>query len=176
MEVEGLQAKLLLAAVAYYDGSDTLFAVDLVFPGQRRPPDTLLELEMRVLSDVEYEGMRLAAFDPRVEAAELQRAGLRMLSRIVESRVVNVSRELETRLGIRVEDPAWLAEHIRVEDQAWAEQPSPEDLQKVLEALGQKLRGARPPAWLEDRLRRLLTGFARAVYLALLAAEATQQG
>ncbi len=168
VEVEGLGVKPVLAGVAYYDGSSHTVAVDLVYPGQGRPPESLLAVEMKAMADVEYEGFTLVSLDPQIDARELRRGGLRMLANLVESRAKSLSRILTETLGVKVGDPSWILDAVEFEDLEPLKPASVQDIVEVLEKpLPPQLLKGKAFKAVEDYLKRL----SQAVYLAYLAAE-----
>lgn len=166
VEVSGLGVNPLLMGVAYYDGSSHSVAVDLVYPGQRRPPEALLSLEMRVVADVEYEGFKIVSLDPSLDARELRRGGLRVLSSLVESRAQSLAREIAETLKVEAGGPSWILNAVSIEGAEPVERVRIEDL---VEALGKPLTLKDHKARVFRVVEKYLKNLSQAIYIAYLA-------
>ncbi len=165
VESPGVMVPLRAVAVAYYDGSETLSAADVVVAGSTRPPEPLAELEYRVYRDKAYEGLQLYAFNPEVEARELEAGGLKILASL--AREARCLRCMTEELGLQAESPSWLTAVIEA---GGVELEEPR-LERVVEALSEPVRGARLTRRQEEALRSYVEDYARLVYLASLALE-----
>ena len=165
VESPGVMVPLRAVAVAYYDGSETVSAAEVVVAGSTRPPEPLAELEYRVYQDLAYEGIHLYAFNPEVEARELEAGGLKVLAGL--ARGARCVRCLARELGLEAESPSWLASMIEAE----GVEPGEPRLEAVVEALSEPVRGARLTRRQEEALRGYVEAYARLVYLASLALE-----
>ena len=168
VEVEGLGVKPILVGVAYYDGSGYSAAVDLVYPGQARPPESLLTVEMKAVTDVEYEGFTIVSLNPSLDAQELRRGGLRLLASLVESRAESVTNALSEALGVRVDDPSWILDALSLEGVTALESTRIQDIAEILDKpLNPQTFKTRVFSIIEGYLKKL----SQTVYLAYLAAE-----
>ncbi|GAB6148830.1 hypothetical protein [Stetteria hydrogenophila] len=173
VEARGL-GRLVLAGLAYYDGSTSRAAVSLVDPRRGAPPRRLVDLEAWTLARVEYGGLTLATLDPRVDSAELARAGLRLLARLAESRAMSASKALAEALGVPYADPAWLEGLVDVGGAGPVRAVTIQGLARTLRRspLSPESLKYRIPGKLEEYLRNL----ARLTYLAALLARLTREG
>ncbi len=169
VKVEGVAVDFILAGVAYYDGENVRSAVDLVMAGSRvRPRGELAAIEHDILDDVEYEGFTLYTVDPGAAASEAGKAGLRRLSRLLQSSIGLEG--LAGNAGLPASSPEDILDYVEAPGLPRVES----DVIHLVERLGRPLglsRGGRLPKRIEDKVREYLESRAIGVYISSLVLE-----